>query len=51
MSVDECKYLLENDKKMIELITNLPGKWAPAENQKGEKVDQELVISFGLMGC
>lgn len=39
------------DKKMIELITNLPGKWDPAENQKGEKVDQELVVSFGLMGC
>jgi len=39
------------DKRMIELITNLQGKWVPAENQKGEKVDQELVVSFGLMGC
>ncbi len=39
------------DKKMIELITNTPGKWVPAENSNGEKVDQELVVSFGLMGC
>jgi len=39
------------DKKMIELINNTPGKWQPAENYKGEKVDQELVVSFGLMGC
>ncbi|MGB5499160.1 MAG: hypothetical protein WBM77_09555 [Maribacter sp.] len=39
------------DKKMIELITQAPGSWVPAENSKGQKVDQELVISFGLMGC
>ena len=39
------------DKRMIELITKTPGAWEPAENSKGEKVDQELVISFGLMGC
>ncbi len=39
------------DETMIELITNAPGKWIPAENSKGEKVDQELVVSFGLMGC
>jgi len=36
---------------MIELITKTPGEWQPAENYKGEKVDQELVVSFGLMGC
>jgi len=39
------------DEKMIELINNMPEKWNPAENYKGEKVDQELVVSFGLMGC
>jgi len=39
------------DEKMIELINNTPEKWNPAENYKGEKVDQELVVSFGLMGC
>jgi len=39
------------DKTMIELITNLSGKWESAKNFKGEKVDQELVISFGTIGC
>ena len=39
------------DNKMIELISKAPGTWEPAENAKGEKVDQELVVSFGLMGC
>ncbi len=41
----------EVDKTMIELISNAPGKWQPGENVKGEKVSQELVVSFGLMGC
>jgi hypothetical protein len=39
------------DEKMIELITKAPGTWSPAENLKGEKVAQELVVSFGSMGC
>ncbi len=39
------------DQKMIELISKAPGTWQAAENYKGEKVDQELVVSFGLMGC
>ncbi len=39
------------DTKMIELITNAPGKWEPAENSKGEKVEQKLVFSFGIVGC
>lgn len=39
------------DEKMIELIRTTPGVWEPAENVKGEKVAQELVVSFGLMGC
>lgn len=39
------------DARMIELITNLPGEWTPATNAAGEKVDQELVFSFGTMGC
>ncbi|MFS4491944.1 energy transducer TonB [Maribacter sp. 2308TA10-17] len=41
----------EVDKKMMELISNVPGSWEPAENINGEKVNQELVISYGLMGC
>jgi len=39
------------DKKMIELISKTTGTWEPAKSLKGEKVDQELVVSFGLMGC
>lgn len=39
------------DDAMLEFLTKAPGKWHPAENVQGEKVDQELVISFGQMGC
>ena len=39
------------DSKMIELIKNAPGKWKPAENSEGEKVNQKLVFSYGIMGC
>lgn len=39
------------DKKMIELIKKIPGEWASATNSTGEKVDQELVFSFGIIGC
>jgi len=39
------------DKKMIELMSKTSGIWKPAENEKGEKVDQVLVVSFGLKGC
>lgn len=39
------------DKTMIELIKNLPGNWKPAENAKGNKMNQEQVVTFGLMGC
>ena len=39
------------DKLLIELITKIPRTWEPAENYKGEKVDQELTFFFGLMGC
>lgn len=41
----------EVDEKMKVLIKQVPGTWLPAENAKGEKVDQELVVSFGTMGC
>jgi hypothetical protein len=43
-------YLLV-DEKMIELIKKTAKKWQSAENFEGDKVDQELVVSFGLMGC
>jgi len=39
------------DKKMLELIYNMPGKWEPAKNSEDQNVDQILVFSFGLIGC
>lgn len=39
------------DKRMKELLSKVPGNWNSATNSLGEKVDQELVVSFGLVGC
>jgi TonB family protein len=41
----------EVDRKMFELIMNMSGKWNPAETANGKKVAQELVFSFGSVGC
>jgi hypothetical protein len=41
----------EVDAKMLMLIKNLPGTWEAATNAKGEKMNQELIFSFGTMGC
>ncbi len=51
VALDSSSNFPEVDQRMIELIKQIPGKWQAAENAKGEKVDQELVLSFGLMGC
>jgi hypothetical protein len=51
IKLDRSSNFPEIDETMIELISKAPGEWVPAENSKGEKVDQELVISYGLMGC
>lgn len=39
------------DQKMLDLMNINPGLWLPATNENGEKVEQELVFSFGTMGC
>lgn len=39
------------DSTMIKLLESLPGEWIPAEDLEGTKVDQQLVISFGMEGC
>jgi hypothetical protein len=39
------------DKRLIEIIENIPGQWTPAANENGELVDQELGFFFGVMGC
>ncbi len=51
VKLDGASGYLSINNRMIELITKAPGKWHPAENSKGEKVDQELVVSFGARGC
>ncbi|WP_040281110.1 hypothetical protein [Psychroserpens damuponensis] len=40
------------DAKFTDLVKTIPGQWSPAENAKGELIDQELVFTFGpLDGC
>lgn len=39
------------DKRMIKYLKKIPGKWQPAENAKGEKVEQDLVFTFAIPGC
>ena len=39
------------DEELIKIISNMPQKWNPAENSKGDKVDQEFVFFFGSEGC
>ena len=39
------------DETVVALILNTTGEWVPAQNAKGEKIDQELVLSFGTQGC
>ncbi|MBT8236928.1 MAG: hypothetical protein KJO04_12090 [Bacteroidia bacterium] len=39
------------DEKLVKLIYETPGKWTPAEDTNGEKVEQLLVVFFGTMGC
>lgn len=38
------------DNKLKALISNLPAQWNPAKNAKGEKVEQEIVFTFGPKG-
>jgi hypothetical protein len=33
------------------LLGSSPSKWNPATNEAGENVEQELVFSFGTIGC
>ncbi|WP_412984978.1 hypothetical protein [Pontimicrobium sp. IMCC45349] len=51
VKLDRTSNYPQVDDKMIQLIKEAPGYWTPARNTKGDKVDQELVVSFGLMGC
>jgi len=39
------------DKKMMDLMNDLPDEWIAATNGKGEKVNQTFVFSYGQGGC
>jgi len=39
------------DNELVAIIVNMPGKWDPARNLNGEKVNQEFVLFFGIVGC
>lgn len=40
------------DNKLMTLLETIPGKWIPAKNDKGEIMEQELVLTFGPRdGC
>jgi hypothetical protein len=39
------------DVAFLELIPKTSGKWEPALNAKGEKIEQRLTFFFGMEGC
>lgn len=39
------------DQAFLDLIKAMPGKWEPAIDAKGNKIDRELIFFFGLEGC
>jgi hypothetical protein len=39
------------DNHLMKLIQDIPEKWNPATNSKGEKIAQELIFFFGKQGC
>ncbi|NRB46346.1 MAG: hypothetical protein HRU41_01645 [Saprospiraceae bacterium] len=41
----------EVDQVLINLLKELPGKWKPAMDANGHKIDQEMTFFFGLEGC
>lgn len=49
--LDRTSGFSEIDQTMIKLLTEAPGNWTPAQSSTGKNVDQELVVSFGMVGC
>ena len=47
---ESCGYK-EIDEKVVALSNQLPTSWLPAVTKDGKKVDQKLVLSFGMLGC
>lgn len=39
------------DNAVMNLLSKIDGNWEPATNAKGDKVEQQLVFAFGIIGC
>ncbi|MGB0368133.1 MAG: energy transducer TonB [Flavobacteriales bacterium] len=39
------------DETMLKLLQTLPNHWKPAQDAAGNTVDEQLVFSYGIMGC
>ena len=39
------------DQTFMDLIKQMPGRWNPAVDANGKKIDQQLTFFFGLEGC
>lgn len=51
VNLDSSSGYKKLDKKMVKLIENMPEKWEPATNAKGEPVEQTLIFFYGIEGC
>jgi hypothetical protein len=51
IKLDSTCGFTEIDEEMMDLISNLPGKWQAASNEKGERINQQLTYFFGIQGC
>lgn len=51
VNIDSSSGYKKLDKKMVNLIENMPEKWQAATNAKGEKVAQTLIFFYGIEGC
>jgi TonB family protein len=55
-SIDDVKLIETSnyqdvDKAMIKVVKDMPLKWTPAQDENGDKVNQEFVFTFGRAGC
>lgn len=42
---------ISQNELVMESLKTLSGKWEAAENAEAEKIDHELVVSWGFKGC
>lgn len=47
---ESCGYP-EVDARIVSLSNELPSNWLPAVTKEGKRIDQKLVLSFGMLGC